>query len=111
MITFEQTLMDDRYMDRWKPKDSKAIKIKDMDDDHIRNCIKLIDKIISTYPGEQVYMGDSEYAEMAVEQENAHNEWLLGAYEDKKFRLECELERRNENKLANIANEDNTKGW
>ena len=94
MINWEDTLIDDRYDNLWKPKNGKAIKIKKMDDDYIKNCIKVLDKIMSAYPGEQIYYGDSDYAEMAVEGENARNEALLEQLERKKFVLKSELERR-----------------
>jgi hypothetical protein len=91
MISWYDTLIDDRYYFLWKPNKGKAIKIKSMDDNYISNCIKVIDKTIRSYPGEAVYYGDSDYAEDAVEQENAHNQMMLDLLEAKKITLQQEL--------------------
>ena len=43
---------------------------------HLINRIAFFERMLADNPGEQFYMGESEYAEDAVEQENRHNETL-----------------------------------
>jgi hypothetical protein len=52
------------------------MKISQISDEHLLNRIKFFERKLAERPTESVYVGDSEYAEQAVEQENQHNEWL-----------------------------------
>jgi len=47
-----------------------------MTDTHLQNRLKYFRKMLADDPGEQYYMGNSDYAEDAVESENAQNEAL-----------------------------------
>ena len=58
----------------WTTKDGRCIPIKDMTNSHLLNTIKFLTKKINNYPGYQCYMGDSVYAEDAVERDNEINE-------------------------------------
>lgn len=52
---------------------------------HLFNRLKYFRKKLSNMPSEFIYVGDSVYAEDAVEAENAHNEALA---EDIKIHIE-----------------------
>lgn len=69
----------------WTTRESKEIDIKDMTDSHLNNTIKFLKRKIDDYPGYQVYTGNGEIAEMAVEQENKAGEEHL---EDCQYALE-----------------------
>lgn len=58
----------------WTTKKGKEIEIKHMTDTHLANAIRFIERKIDSYPGYQTYVGNSEYAEDAVEAENRANE-------------------------------------
>jgi len=49
---------------------------------HAANRKAYLQRFLSKRPPEQVYMGDSDYAEDAVEQENRHNEYLAEMIEE-----------------------------
>lgn len=57
-------------------KDGRKIKLSEMGDNHLINRIKFMKRMLADRPSEFIYMGDSVYAEDAVEQENIHNEYL-----------------------------------
>jgi len=58
---------------KWETKDGQIIDMKDMSDNHLNNCIKMIERQLRDKPDNYVYMGDSYYAEQSVELENEHN--------------------------------------
>ena len=61
---------------------------------HLSNRLKYFKRMLANRPSEFIYMGDSDYAEDAVEAENAHNEALA---EDIKIHIgdiEEEIKRR-----------------
>lgn len=60
-------------MKYWTMQNGQKIKLTDMTDSHLDSTIKMIGRQIDSYPGDQVYMGDSEYADDAVESENRIN--------------------------------------
>lgn len=47
-----------------------------MTDRHVLNAIRYWERQLSVYPGEQYYIGDSEFAEACVEADNKYNEDL-----------------------------------
>jgi len=57
-------------------KDGRRIKLSEIEDNHLINRVKYFKRMLADSPGEMVYMGDSDYAEDAVECENAHNRQL-----------------------------------
>lgn len=52
----------------------KEIKIKQMTKEHLENRIAFFERKLENKPQEQHYIGDSDYAEDAVDQENRNNE-------------------------------------
>ena len=50
------------------------MKITEITDEHLLNRIRYFERMLFEKPQEQVYIGDSEYAESAVEQENRFND-------------------------------------
>ena len=48
--------------------------ITKISDQHLINRIKYFERMLDEKPSEQTYMGESFYAEQAVESENTHNE-------------------------------------
>lgn len=52
------------------------MKVTEMTKQHLVNRIAFFERKLADAPGEQHYMGNSVYAEDAVEQENRHNEIL-----------------------------------
>ncbi len=52
------------------------MKVTQMTKEHLRNRINFFERKLKERPEEQYYMGDSDYAEQAVEQENRLNEEL-----------------------------------
>ena len=50
------------------------MKITKITDEHLINRIKYFEKVLANRPDEEYYMGDSDYAQDAVDQENRHNE-------------------------------------
>lgn len=65
----------------WVTRDGKKLKLSEMTDTHIANCIALLGRSLAQRPPEQHYMGDSDFAEDAVEAENRHNERLAASLE------------------------------
>jgi len=53
---------------------NKKIKIKQMTKEHLENRIAFFERKLKNKPPEQHYIGDSDYAEDAVNQENRNNE-------------------------------------
>lgn len=52
------------------------MKLREMTNHHIVNAIRYWKRELECQPQEAYYMGDSEYAESAVECENRHNREL-----------------------------------
>lgn len=71
-------------MKYWTMRTGERIKLTDMDDRHLENTIRMVGRQIDSYPGDQAYMGDSDFAEEAVESENRINrerlDGLMNAY-------------------------------
>jgi len=61
---------------------------------HLINRIKYFQRVLKEYPGEMFYMGSSDAAEDAVEQENAANELLFRNIEAHIHDMKKELEKR-----------------
>jgi len=53
------------------------MKITQISNQHLLNRIVYVKRFVESYPGPETYMGNSDYAEDAVESENSHNEELL----------------------------------
>ena len=79
---------------KWIDKNGKSWEVSEMETSHIENCIRLLEKAIDSAPEEQFYMGDSDYAESAVDAENRHNADILEELEDKLGVFENELKSR-----------------
>jgi len=60
---------------------------------HIKNRIKYLKLFLESMPDEQYYMGESDYAEQAVDSENAHNMLLQKEIETEIKRLEKKLKK------------------
>ena len=63
-------------------------------DSHLINRLKYFERMLANNPGEQCYVGNSEYAEDAVECENRHNEILAEEITEHIENLKEELENR-----------------
>jgi len=50
------------------------VKITQITDEHLLNRIRFFEKKLKEAPAPSIYMGNSDYAEDAVEQENRYNE-------------------------------------
>lgn len=57
-------------------KDGRKIKLSEIENNHLINRINYFKRMLANSPGEYTYTGNSEYAEDAVECENAHNRRL-----------------------------------
>ncbi len=57
-------------------KDGQKIKLSEIGDNHLINRIKYFKRMLENRPSEAIYMGDSVYAEDAVEAENNRNEMM-----------------------------------
>lgn len=69
-------------------------RITKITDQHLLNRIAYFERMLSEYPGYQAYMGDSEYAEQAVEEENRQNEELYKQVEAHIKYLKSEAKKR-----------------
>jgi hypothetical protein len=79
--------------------EGKTIAVEDMAISHIKNCIKMFEKMLKEDPGDQVYMGDSDFAADAVESENRINEETRENIHRWIDRLEDELKHRMRHQL------------
>jgi len=70
-------------------------------DEHLKNRLNYFKKMLANRPSEMLYVGDSVYAEDAVDAENAHNEGLA---EDIKIHIGDIKEEINK-RLGGIENE------
>ena len=59
-----------------QPVKGEKMKITQMTDKHLLNRIAFLERKSKERPSEHVYMGDSDYAEQAVDEENRRNENL-----------------------------------
>lgn len=82
---------------KWTTRNGDTIDIKDMTDNHLDNAINFLKRKIKEYPGYQVYIGNSEYAEQAAEHENLMNEQPLFECQVALEELEKEKKRRRQN--------------
>lgn len=71
------------------------MRIKQMTTKHIENRIVYLKRFLDTRPNESVYMGNSVYAEDAVDQENRQNEIIAEDISEDVEYLEKELISRN----------------
>ena len=55
---------------KWKTKTGEILNVKDMTDNHIANCIKMVERQLARLDDGQVYTGDSDLAGQWVEMEN-----------------------------------------
>lgn len=58
---------------KWKTQSGEVMDIRDMSDSHLENAIQFVQRDIDAFPGYQSYVGESEFAESAVEAENEYN--------------------------------------
>lgn len=75
-------------------KDGRRIKLSKIGDSHLINRIKYFKRKLTNMPTEAIYIGDSVYAEDAVEAENAYNEALAEGITLHIREMEKELKRR-----------------
>ena len=61
---------------------------------HLLNRIKYFEKKMFSRPEEMIYIGDSDYAEQAVESENKHNERIADAIESHLKYMKREAQKR-----------------
>lgn len=95
---YDPTDYDDD-MNVWHMKDGKTIAVSDMEISHMKNCIKMFEKKLKEDPGEQVYMGDSDFAADAVDSENRLNEETRENIHRWIDHFEDEIKRRNRHSL------------
>lgn len=80
----------------WTTKAGKSIHVTAMETSHIKNTIAMLKR--NRWPGgEAFYMGNSVYAEDAVEAENRRNEGRDEEYGERIKVFEEEIERRKNN--------------
>ena len=80
----------------WVMAGGKKIKISKMEDSHLENTIKMLRRKIRELPPDSYYIGNSYYAEDAVEAENRAKElyeeelslWIDRLREEQKMRVE-----------------------
>jgi len=85
-------------MEYWITQTGEKLKVREMETSHIENCIKMLKRALDTQPEPAVYMGDSDYASDAVDQENRHNENLAEELKSNIDSFKRELKRRKEPK-------------
>ncbi len=81
-------------MKYWITQQGEKLKIREMTESHILNCIKMLERLLATKPEPSVYMGDSEYAEQAVELENQANDDKAEIIQSRINSFKRELKRR-----------------
>lgn len=64
-------------MRTWTTIDGDKIPFNELGDNHLANIIRMVQKLVDSFPAEQVYCGDSDYGEDFVESENRINANLL----------------------------------
>lgn len=79
----------------WTTKDGTKMLLSEMTESHIRNCIAMLRRELTKKPDTSVYVGDSEYAEQAVESENRINNEIAEQLVESINELNRELARRN----------------
>ena len=70
------------------------MKITKMTEQHLINSIKFFKRKLANMPVEAIYIGDSYYAEDAVNSENAHNEALAEDIKEHISEMKEELKKR-----------------
>ena len=68
--------------------------LKKISNQHLTNRIKYFERKLLNMPGEEIYVGDSVYAEDAVEAENTHNKCLAENIKKHIFEMKKELKER-----------------
>jgi len=70
------------------------MRITEITDQHLINRIRHFERFLETKPPEAYYMGESSYAEQAVECENQQNEMLAERISNHIKRMKSELKKR-----------------
>ena len=70
------------------------IDLRKITNQHLINRLRYFRRMLADNPGEQYYMGNSEYAEDAVECENMHNEILAEEIKEHIEELKAECKQR-----------------
>lgn len=83
-------------MDTWTGRDGTVTPVRELQYSHLINIIKMLERTLDARPVYIPYMGDSEYAEDAVESEEMHNEALAQDIVEKLNVLRAEKRRRDE---------------
>lgn len=78
----------------WVTADGQELYYHEMSDSHLQNAIKLQERRLSEKPDYMIYIGDADMAEMAVDQENAHNDRLADEIEQSIIDMKAELANR-----------------
>ena len=81
-------------MSLWKTQDGDILAINEMETSHIKNCIKMLERHLTSKPDEAIYTGDNFNAEQAVESENRHNDQLAENIRDQIKEFTNELDDR-----------------
>ena len=68
--------------------------LKKINDRHLINRIKYFEKKLANRPSEAIYIGDSVYAEDAVEAENSHNEAMAEGVKEHIDQMKKEAKKR-----------------
>ena len=78
---------------KWQTQSGEILEIKDMETSHIQNCIRMLERLLATKPPETAYMGTSEYAQDACDQEDRINRQKAEQVEEmiRSFRAELRL--------------------
>jgi len=71
------------------------MKITQISDEHLLNRIRYFERFLATKPIPEVYIGDSEYAEAAVEEENRRNDDMADKISAHIAYMKKEAKRRN----------------
>ena len=66
-------------MKYWTTKEGVKIKLTELSDSHLDNCIKMMKRDMKNRPPYAIYNGQGEAAEDAVEQENRVNEEIFAS--------------------------------
>ena len=76
------------------------IQITKISNQHLLNRIKYFEKKMFSRPEEMIYIGDSDYAEGAVESENRQNEMIAEVIEAHLKYMKKEAKKRNLNLIS-----------
>lgn len=78
----------------WVTKDGTRMNVRDMELSHLINSISMVERQLREMPPYAIYTGESEYAEQAVDNENAQNEEIKDVLTARLFGLRREAKRR-----------------